>query len=293
MGRLYTRTSQGRQPLLCSPKISRSKEVSLNSYQEPNRKHKITKKYATKVKQAKRRRGAPTTSDESSSADDDAAEDASDEDSDDDEPEVIAPLHMGLQREAGLIYGGEFGTESIADGMFNYYEEGILDGEDPTLSPKENEKIFEEKVFADSDDDNLDAYKGVDEISDSEDEDPVLGEQQLIAALSDPDAQELYLNHIDGLSAYGFGDESDATAQFPPSSQGSDSGAEVAAGRHVHFDVNGASHHFRMTLSESPTISRALLPSAFTEHEGVLGGPASGIGKKVEDCSSEDEYDCM
>jgi hypothetical protein len=90
------------------------------------------------------------------------------------------------------------------------------------------------------------------------------------------------------MSAYGFGDDSDATAQNPPSSQGSDSADEVGPTRHVHFNVDPA-RAFNPSLSESPTFSRALLPSALPD------SAALGV-VKVEARSnnnSDEDYDCM
>ena len=247
------------------------------------------------MQQVKRRRVASTASD--SSDGDLDGEDASDEDSqseDDEEPEVMAPSRTTFVGEAG-----QFDNVSIAgsvDSMFGDYDyQNPL--EDPDLSPDENLKRFEEQVFANSDDDDDEVYRAVDEISDSDDDDvDQYEEQQLLAALTDDDIpnEEFYLNQIDGLSAYGFGDESDGTVQFPPSSRGSDAGAvtEPVPERHVRFDMESA-HTFHLQLSSSPTISRALLPSALPEHGNVYGGPASVPIEALDDSASEDSYDCM
>ncbi len=296
MSRLYTRSSRGRQPLLSIPKISRSKEHADETYQEPGKRIQRTKrKYSTLVNQAKRRRAASTAS--GSSSGDWDGEDASDEDSqseDDEEPAVTAPPRTTFVSEAG-----HFDHASLAgsvDSMFGDQNEYCNATEDPDVSPDENLKRFEDQIFTNSDDDDDEAYRGVDEISDSDDDDvDRYEEQQLIAALTDDDIpdEEFYLNQIDGLSAYGFGDESDGTVPFPPSSRGSDIGAvtEVAHERHVRFDM-GSAHTFQLQLSSSPTISRALLPSALPDNGNVFGGPASAPVEAHHDTTSEDSYDC-
>ena len=225
-------------------------------------------------------------------------EDASDEDSpseDDEQPAVMAPSRKTLVREVG-----PFDNASLAgsvDSMFGDQSGYYNTNDDPDLSPDENLKRFEDQIFTNSDDDDDEAYRGVDEISDSDDDDvDRYEEQQLIAALVDEDIpdEEFYLNQIDGLSAYGFGDESDGTVPFPPSSRGSDIAVatEAVHERHVRFDMESA-HTFQMQLSSSPTISRALLPSALPNHGNVFGGPASVPIGADHDSTSEDSYDCM
>ena len=304
MSRLYTRNNRGRQPLLSSPKISKPRECSDETYQEPgSRRRRTTRNYATTVQQAKRQRAASTES--GFSAGDADGDDTSDEDSqseDDEEPAVIAPSRKTIVSEAGRKRPRHaYDTASLAgsvDSMFGDYNDHYNNQiEDPDLSPDENVKRFENQVFANSDDDDDEAYRAVDEISDSEDENvEKYEEQQLLAALSEDDIpdEDFYLNQIDGLSAYGFGDESDATAQFPPSSRGSDGGvaAELAPERHVRFDME-SSHTFHLQLSSSPTIARALLPSALPKQSKVFGGPASAGPEAYDDSTSEDSYDCM
>ena len=273
------------------------KEYPDDTYQEPgSKRQRTTRKFAATVQQPKPRRVSSTASD--SSGGDLDGEDASDEDSqseEDEEPAVIAP-----SRQTFVSGPGQFDNISLAgsvDSMFGDFEDYYNPEDDPKLSPDENLKRFENQVFANSDDDDDEAYRGVDAISDSEDDDgDKYEEQQLLAALTDdeiPD-EEFYLNQIDGLSAYGFGDESDGTVRFPPSSRGSDAEAttEPIAQRHVRFDMESA-HTFHMQLSSSPTISRALLPSALPEHGNVFGGPASVPIEARDESTSEDSYDCM
>ena len=283
--------------MLPGPRISKSREIPDALYQEPRRGRKLTSTYAATVQNAKKRRRGSSTTVESSSSGEDAAEEAEDEDSEDDdeEPAVTAPLHDLMNREVGRKYQlPEFDNISVAGstqsmfGDLDYYNEN----DDPNVSPEENMRNFEQKVFADSEDEDDAAYCAVDEISDSDDDNvDAYEEQQLLANLSDDGVGD-YLNQIEGMSAYGFGNESDGTAQFPPSSPGSENAAEGVRSRRVHFDINHASN-FRSTLSESPTISRALLPSALPVHHGVFAVPASTSSQHGRDAVSEGTYDCM
>ena len=281
--------------------MPRTKEYADQTYQESRgKRHRVSGKYAATVQQAKRRRISSTASDTSSGDLD--GEDASGEESeseDVEEPAVLAPSRKTFVDGTGRFTPAhDFETASLAgsvDSMFGGYN-GLYDQfEDPDLSPDENLKRFESNVFAPSDDDD-DAYRAVDEISDSDDDDAEqYEEQQLMSALTDDDDddildEEFYLGQIEGLSAYGFGDESDASAQFPPSSHGSDAGVptEHVPERHVRFDMES---HFQ-PLSSSPTISRALLPSALPDKGKVFGGPASAAIEPFDESTTEDEYDC-
>lgn len=301
MSRLYTRNSRGRQPVLSTPKSSKSKQFLDDTYQEPTRRYNAASKYAAAVQQARPRRSGSTASDTASGDLD--GEDASDEESEDDEePVVIAPSRKTPFVEAGRTFAeGTFDTASLAGSvgsMFGDYEDYYDHKEDPNLSPDENVKRFEDRVLANSDDDDDDdeVYRAVDDISDSDDDVEQYEEQQLLASMTDDEVpdEEFYLNQIDGLSAYGFGDESDATVPFPPSSRGSDTGAvnDPIIERHVRFDMDSA-QAFHLQLSSSPTISRALLPSALPEHGKVFGGPASLAAELYDESTSEDNYDCM
>ncbi|EXJ83009.1 hypothetical protein A1O3_06826 [Capronia epimyces CBS 606.96] len=284
MSRLYTRTSRGRQPMLGSaPKFSKSKEHPNDTYQLPNgKKNKPFRKQrpATSKVIASRRRADSTSEEESSSSfGSDTADDASGEDSDDDSddedelPAVAAPSRSqtlnGAGRNIRSASRGGFSIAGSTDSMFGDYEHLYEDeGDNPNISPEENRKLFESQIFAELDDDNDEVYQAVDDISDSEDEldDSRIEEQELLAMLSEEDNSDadFLLNQIDGLSAYGFGDDSDATIYRFPSSQGSDSGTEAAPSRRVHFAVESDRSVF-LPLSESPTMTRPLLPSALPE----------------------------
>ncbi|EXJ87800.1 hypothetical protein A1O1_04727 [Capronia coronata CBS 617.96] len=313
MSRLHTRNSRGRQPMLGSaPKFSKSKERPNDTYQLPNGKKSKNhlKQRTVASKAAARRRRAESTSSEdlSSSFGSDTADDASDEDSDDDEadeddlPAVQAPSRSqslnGAGRKIRSMSRGGFSVAGSTDSMFGDYGAMYEDVDDnPNISPEENRKLFENQIFADLDDDNDDVYQAVDDISDSEDEldDRRIEEQELLAMLSEEDNSDadLLLNQIDGLSAYGFGDDSDATIYRFPSSQGSDSGADAAPERRVHFAVDSDRSIF-LAMSESPTITRALLPSA--RPEAVYSTPivdkrSAGMVDDLDDSDLTD--DCL
>jgi hypothetical protein len=300
MSRLYTRNARGRQPLLgSSMKFSKSKEHPNDTYQPNGRKSKAIAKHTIATKLTGKRKRADTPSDESSSSFGgfDSADDASDEESeddadpDDDLPAVPAPFHS--QHMNGTGRKTHLASENVSvagsDSMFGDFDTFIDDDEDPDVSPEENRKRFEDKVFADSDDDDNDFYQAVDDISDSDDDldEQRLQEQELLAMLP---AEELsdtdFLNQIDGLSAYGFGDESDGSVYHVPSSRSSDSANEAIPERHVHFAATTDPTLF-MRTSESPTITRALLPSALPDVAFSSERPESrtaGLADDVDDC---------
>lgn len=282
--------------MLSGLKTSRSKDLSAEKYNEPPRGRKLRRSHAATVQSAKKRRRASSTTVASSENEDDAADEASDEDNgdDDEEPAVKAPPPSYMAGQVGRKYQmRDIDDVSVVESVGSMFADLDYhhDNEDPNLSPDENMRRFEQKVFADSEDENDDFYRAVDDISDSDEENvDQHEEQQIIANLTDDDIGD-YLNQIDGMSAFGFGDESDGTARFPPSSPGSENAADDAVqARHVHFDVDHA-QSLRMALSESPTISRALLPSAMSEN--IFGEPPSASLQQTKGPPSEDTYDCM
>ena len=294
MSRLVSKNTRGRQPLLSTPKVAKPKGLLDHNYQDTNNnKRRGGGKYVATVQQAKKRRRAPSTPSESSASSSDAEDEAEEDESesDEDEPLALAPPLNNIVGQAGRPFPlnefddniSEVGSvASMFDPNFMFVDE------DPEMFPlDENSR---NKVFDDSDDDA--PYEAVDDISDDDDADvEAFEEQQLIASLSDDEIGEgEFLNQIDGLSEYGFGNESDGTAHFPPSSHGSDT--EPAPQRHVRFEIE-ALHALNSTLSSSPTISRALLPSALPEHAGIYGGPASAAAQAAEVSPSEATYDCM
>lgn len=267
------------------------------------RNNPIHKFALTKPSSGKRKRADSPASggDSTSSLEFDSADDASDEDNeeeddddDDDHPAAKAPSRSPNLNRAGRkmkkVAADDVSVAGSSESMFGDFDDYYEDDEDPDFSPEENRKRFEEKIFAESEDDDNDVYQAVDDISDSDDDvdEHRIQQQELLAmlpedVLSDTD----FLNQIDGLSAYGFGDESDCSVYRLPSSQSSDSGTEAATERHVHFAADTDPTIF-MRMSESPTITRALLPSALPD-TGFLNHSADGrVGGLVDDLD-----DCM
>jgi len=335
MSRLYSRNSRGRQPVLAStPRFSRSKEHPNETYQQQHdRKHKPGRRYAiTTPSVSKKRRIASPASEEdlSSSPGSETADDASDEESEeddhddgddeddddhnananddddddeDDKPPFVTPPARLHRRAEGRPRKKRW-TDGISlagsiESMFGDYQHCYDDDDDPNLSPEENRKRFEDKIFAESDDDNDDIYQAVDDISDSDDADDEdierLEEQQLLALLSEDenDGPEFYLNQIDGLSAYGFGDDSDASVQPFLSSQGSDSATETGTEKRVRFAGLDRDHSIFLRLSQSPTITRALLPSALPDLFDALPGPMRPSDAARPYSPLADPDDCM
>ncbi|KAK6379378.1 hypothetical protein LTS17_006296 [Exophiala oligosperma] len=303
MSRLYHRSNRGRQPVVATPKFPNLKQRLVDAYQAPNaKKNKPSRKQA--VTNKKRKRTASTSS-ESSLTDlgtetgDEASDEESDEEEADDEddlPAVSAPSRSrtlnGAGRKVEPRDRDDISVAPSVDSMFGDYADYYEEDDDPMLSPEENRKRFEHQVF-DSDDEN-DIYQAVDDISDSDAEmdEGRLEEQELLAMLSEEgnsDADFL-LNQIDGLSAYGFGDDSDASIQRYPSSQ-SESG-DTGVERHVHFAVDNDPSLFLTRMSESPTITRALLPSALPE-SGVPSIPERRFIGLADDDDSDLTDDCL
>ncbi|KAJ9610492.1 hypothetical protein H2200_005269 [Cladophialophora chaetospira] len=308
MSRLYTRNSKGRQPILGSTtKLSKSsKEHPNDTYQPNGKKGKPVRNFAVaKTAAAKRKRtDTPSSGDSSSTFGGfDSADDASDEDSEEDAddendlPAVKAPSRSRSMNGAGRKSHAIPDNVSFAgsDSMFGDFDNFFDDDEDPRFSPEENRKRFEEKVFANSDDDN-DVYQAVDDISDSDDDmdEHRLQQQELLAILPEVDLSGAdFLNQIDGLSAYGFGDDSDASICHIPSSQSGDSATEAVAERHVHFAADADPMLF-MRMSESPTITRALLPSALPDTGFVDHGADHRTGGLADDLDDSDlTDDCL
>ncbi len=304
MSRLYTNSPRGRQPLLGSTvKFSKfSKQHPNDTYQPNAKKSKPVRASAvTKKSIGKRKRADTPASGNSSStfggfdsADDASAEDSEeDADDEDDLPAVKAPSRSRNMKEAGRKPEpipddvSVAGSDNMFGGLDNYYE----DDDDPNFSPEENRKRFEDKVFANSDDDDdLDVYQAVNDISDSDDDldELRIQEQEVLAMFPEETFSDTdFLNQIDGMSAYGFGNDSDTSIYRFPSSQDGDSAAEGIAERHVHFATDADPTLF-MRLSASPTITRALLPSALPDigSSGHSAGPR--VGAFVDDLD-----DCM
>jgi len=251
---------------------------TLSSTKKPTRKRKTTS--ISDVES--------TTSEEISESDlDEESEQADDESDELEEPEVLAPSHhTSLRGGPGPQYDQEPDNLSEAGEWEGFPEPDLNDDVNVELVVDEE---FERKLF-DSDDDLV--YERVNEVSDSEPEhDDATLEQAETKALEAEFADDLmshFANQIDGMSAYGFGDDSDDASILLPFS--SDDEGYDFQDRHVHFQEQhpvGVTNAFSM-LADSPTMTRALLPSAIPN---VLGeaGPSQQSADDVED----DDYDCM
>ena len=282
-----------------SPRFSKDKERPNDTYRQPSgKKTKTPRRHATMGRLVGKRKRADGSSEEdsSSTAGSDTAEDASDEDSDeaDDEeelPAVTAPSRSRSMNGAGRKFQDDnVSIPGSIDSMFGEYEDYYDDDDDddPDVSPEENRKRFENRVFAESDDENDDVYQAVDDISESDEDldERRIEDQELLAMLSEEDNSDadFLLNQIDGLSAYGFGDESDASIHHFPSSQASDSATEAGPERRVHFAIEGERSLFLRT-SESPTITRALLPSALPESNFSNHRRSGDLADDLDDCT--------
>ena len=251
----------------------------------------------------KTRRKAIDSGSENESSDvdvaDDEDEEAIDEDDDgddeSDEPAAFAPPRGHKKhnwRKAGQL--AEYRR------MFH--------SEDPVLY-EDPQELFGGSI----EDDDDDFYRAVDDISDDDGQNDEMfqpGEAYANAAASllreqtgspfylpDPEHEVDYiLDQVDGLSAYGFGEDLDAGDGSGECSAPSEGGDPINfAERHVHFgsDVDHMNAHGKST---SPSLTRALLPSAMAaeneKHIYALGTTYQTTRHNVS-VKGEDAYDSM
>jgi hypothetical protein len=295
MSRPGNKNSRGRQPTLATARPLKTKDIADDTYQEPsNRRNRGSKKLNFAQRAKTGRKAASPVSSESS--DDFEGDDASDEQSESEESDDEDDLPIAQAPSRQFLNGGT-GRQSFyeklpravsVESMFG--DNLLVEDQADDLQTLDDMRKFEETLFANASDDEL--YGAVDDISESDEEAVVQHEeQQLLAELSEDELEEVdLLNQIDGMSAYGFGDESDV-APYAASSHGSESASEMMPTRHVRFDMEHA-HAFPSSLAESPTFSRALLPSAMPDDRHLLGTDVPV--KPEEDLESRaDSYDCM
>lgn len=235
-----------------------------------------------------------TTSGGESDGESDIDEESEEADDESEDPEVDALSHLAkLPRGAGPTPSNQESTGFPEPGEWAGFPD-LPDAKDPYDIDQDLEK-----TFFDSDDDLV--YERVNEVSESENEndaDLERSEEALLTAEFDEERTSHFANQIDGMSAYGFGDDSEDEEEegsifFPFSSSDE---ANEAHERRVHFQERmsiieqqevGMPHAFTV-LGHSPTMTRALLPSGLTlpnessddEEEQHHGEPA------------EDNYDC-
>ena len=248
-------------------------------------------------KRNKKAAPASITEDESTSSGDEADGESDDEDAAE-EPAVVAPSRAPKARKAGRY------KLSRSDDDDNVSEASMFDvaeiddfgdyqkAKNRFKSPEMDDKEFVEQLFAGEDDDDI--YQGVEEISDS-DIDPERIEQadqrafeesiNALSAFEDVDSAWELQNHIDGMSAYGFGaSDTEGTVQYFPSSQSSDEGQEPHKRRVRFEDAFPESRPALLALSDSPTMTRALLPSAL---------PDTSLTEDLIAASESEDTDCM
>lgn len=230
--------------------------------------------------------------------DDEASDDDEDDDGDDesDQPAALPPPR-GIKRQSFR----EAGRLAEYRRMFH--------SEDPVLY-EDPQDLFGASL-EDEDDDDL--YRAVDDISDDDEHNtevfPLNGttgsaitnlfpEQSVPPyPLSDPENEvNFILDQVDGLSAYGFGNDletGDGSGEFSAPSE--DDEFLAAPERHVHFGSD-VEHMTAYGKATSPSLTRALLPSAFSlgDDRLVCRVDASRLMAKHDTCAAmEDPYDSM
>lgn len=241
-------------------------------------------------KNARKRRApsvseAESTTSGESSAEEDFDDDSEEADDESEDPEVDALLH-------GPPFRGGAGPDMSDEESDHASDLGEWAGfpELPGQEPLEWDQEMNRKLF-DSDDDL--EYEKVNEVSDMEDDEEAefQSETQLFANELNEEMTSHFANQIDGMSAYGFGDNSDdeESVVFPWSSSDE---ANDARTRHVRFEEPmdlseqqkvGIPNAFAV-FGHSPAMARALLPSALPEKSSE-----SDIEQNAE--GSDDGYD--
>ena len=212
--------------------------------------------------------------------DDESSNDDDDPDEDDEEPIVIAPPRRSLRRAAGRQISKE--TSSKLD--------------------------IDEDMFADADDDSDDedepfSYRQLDEQEDDDDDleagNAANGDDQFLIEASND--YEDYISRIEGMSAYGFGDD------MPPVSSSSELEElpSPTMRRQVHFHPN-PEHTAHLTQTVAPALLPSALPNA-DDSIHAFPGIQSDISQVIAVQGSlptppllaghgtlqDDPYDCM
>ena len=237
-----------------------------------------SREITTLTKPTKKKRKAVSPSDEEDStssggfsdADFDEADDESEEaDDESEDPEIDAPSHHPILRHgSGLPESDEDLTERSDDGEWSGFPEPNPDDVQIELFKDVDLGDIEKKLF-DSDDDDM-VYERVNEVSDSDDDDEAIqrAETDMLTAEFNEDLTSHFANQIEGMSAYGFGSGSDEEESvcFPFSDSDE---INESTNRRVHFEEEypvGIANAFA-ALADSPTMTRALLPSALPDND--------------------------
>jgi hypothetical protein len=192
--------------------------------------------------------GEDASGDEADNDDEDDEEDDDDNEDNEEEPEAFAPSHARPVHKTGRKF-----------------------------SPIQ----YDDSLFAGTDDDD-DVYEAVNEFTDSdggvheesEEQIEAFVEQDLMhefEAFDEQDVLHEFLDNIDGLSAVGYGGDLDPLEALTAFSDDSGSSTDATVQRHVHFQSDVEQRTNMLSVSLSPLLTRALLPSAIPEDAGVLG----------------------
>jgi hypothetical protein len=307
-------SSRGRSPLLPPSPVRLTRSVMANLDEINNIPNPIGRASEARVlrqpygraelsRANKTQRKTMESGSENDSSDDGVADDEDDETSDDDDddedgddeseqPAVFAPPrghNDHIIRKAGQL--AEYRR--------------MLHSEDPVLYEDPHD-LFGGIV---EDDDDDDFYRAVDDISDEDEQndelfqtrgtDAALLLDQSASSLSLPDPEhetDFILDRVDGLSAYGFGDDldtGDGSGEF--SAPSDDGDLTPVAERHVHFgsDVEQMNVYGKCS---SPSLTRALLPSAMPfeeENHTYALNTNYQTSKHGVLAAAEDAYDSM
>lgn len=238
---------------------------------------------------------------ENDSSDDEVADDEDDEASDeeddgDDESDQPAAFAPPREHKKHTMRGA---------GRLAEYRR-MFHSEDPVLYEDPHD-IF--GGMNEDDDDDDDFYRAVDDISDEDEQNDemfqpngadaglLLDQSGSPFSLPDPEHEaDFILDQVDGLSAYGFGhdlDTGDGSGEFSAPSEDGD--LTAVAERHVHFgsDIEQMNAYGKST---SPSLTRALLPSAMPYEDGnhIYALDATYQTSKLSlSAAAEDAYDSM
>lgn len=272
---------------------TRGPQLKLTFGGKTGRKNGATEITTLKKKYMKRKAAAddsdtdsPTSGDESSDNDESEAEGESDEaDDESEDAEVDAPSRF-------TSFRAEAGPFLLPNELDNGEWDGFPEADLPEL-PSEGRSMFDvhdfERSLFESDDDQV--YERVNDVSDSDSDNDEAIQRAETEALTAEFAEDLtshFANQIDGMSAYGFGSDSEEEGSIlMPFSSGDE--AKGSQQRRVHFeeqDPVGIASAFA-ALADSPTMTRALLPSALPDiHDSV-------VDRDADDASKDDDYDSM
>ncbi|KAF7512826.1 hypothetical protein GJ744_011929 [Endocarpon pusillum] len=234
---------------------------------------------ANKTQRRTTESGTENESSDDEVADDEDDDDESDEDDDgDDESDQPAAFAPSCGHTTQTIHK----AGRLAEYRRMFHSEDPIMYEDP-------HDLFGGVIEDDDDDDEF--YRAVDDISDEDDQSEglfqpngagagaaanfVIDQSSSTFAFPDPEHEaDFILDQVDGLSAYGFGDDidsGDGSGEFSAPSEDGD--LPTVPERHVHFgsDIEKMNAYGKST---SPSLTRALLPSAMPfEHENHIYAP--------------------